>query len=80
MFDPITSSQQHKTLLHNILFLDSSSVQYWFDYIRYLTIKDDNFNSICRLFNFTFTLIDQPENYQHENFIQLCLFKASYFG
>jgi hypothetical protein len=91
MFDPSTSSSQHKQLLYNLLASITSpsssssscgevEVEHWSNYIRYLTQKDENFNSICRLFNFAFNFIDKPEHYHNDTFIQLCLLKAHYFG
>jgi hypothetical protein len=92
MFDPSSSSSRHKQLLYNLLTsIPSSSspsssicgeneVEQWSNYIGYLTQRDENFNSICRLFNFAFNFIDKPEHYHNDIFIQLCLLKAEYFG
>lgn len=80
MFDFMTSTQTQKILLSKIVFEDPNSVTYWSDYIRFIAQKENNFNSIFRLLNFAFTFIEKPENYNEEIFIQLCLFKANFYG
>lgn len=80
MFDYATSNETQKLLLYKIVFQDHNSVKYWSDYIHFIAQKENNFNSIFRLLNFAFTFIEKPENYNEEIFIQLCLFKAHFYG
>ena len=80
MFDFTTSNQTQRSLLYKIVFEDHNSIRYWMDYIQFIATNENNFNSICRLLNFAFTFIDKPENYNDETFIQLCLFKAHFYG
>lgn len=78
MFDFSTCDEKQKSLMGNILFKDSTSIEYWLEYVKCVAEKNENFNSISRLLNIVFQMIDTVEDSSDEFIIDLYLFKANY--
>lgn len=78
MFDFSTSCEKQKRLMGNILFEDSTSIAHWLKYVQCVAEKQDNYNSINRLLNIIFQMIDTVEDSSDEDIVNLYLFKAHY--
>jgi hypothetical protein len=78
MFDYSTCDEKQKSLMGNILFKDSTSIENWLEYVKCVAEKNDNFNSISRLLNIVFQMIDTVEDSSDEFIVDLYLFKANY--
>ena len=78
MFDFSTCDEKQKQFMGKILFQDSTSIEYWLEYVKCVAEKNDNYNSISRLLNIVFQMIDTVEESSDKFIIDLYLFKAKY--